>query len=160
MRAFIKITISIVILISLGFTYMSAKQDTATSTNEDVQETTINGDEIAAKTYKLVRKTLVKPYDLKTTKEPNIKMFSRCKSGNWAEVREYASTENEYSYGAMNFYKGCERTKIICKFRARLSDNSVDVLQSDSVSYIAADLWIEKATISETKGLDKELAEN
>lgn len=163
MKIFIKITVAVAILVSLGFTYMSAKEAKAQSKifkGSETNEAAIEGDNIRAKVYKLVRKTLVKPYDLKTTKEPNKNMFSRCPSGNRAGVREFASTEEEYSYGEMDFYKGCIRTKVICKFRARLSDNSVDVLQSDSVNYIAADLWIEKATVSETKGLDKELAEN
>ena len=42
--------------------------------------------------------------------------------------------------------EGCDDGKLICHFRARVSDKSVDVLQSDSVTYVAADLWISKAT--------------
>lgn len=154
MKTFIRITVAIAILVSLGFTYMSAKEAKV------LVESEINGDNIRANTYKLVRKMLEKPYNLKTTKEPNEIMFSRCPSGNRVGISEYATTENEYSYGEMGYYEGCVKNKVVCNFRARLSDNSVDILQSDSVSYIAADLWIEKAIVSETNGLDIELAEN
>ena len=59
---------------------------------------------------------------------------------------DVADTEAEYTYGQMKYYEGCDEGELICHFRARVSDKSVDVLQSDSVTYVAADLWISKAT--------------
>ncbi len=164
MRTFFKITVAIALLVSLGFTYIAAKETKVKSEvlkkSKTQKEAIVGGDNIKRETYKLVHKKLVKPYNAKTTKEPHGKMFSRCPSGNRARVKKTAAKEDGYSYGEMRYYKGCESNKMVCKFRARLSDNSVDVLLSDSINYIAADLWIDKATVSEIVGSDKESAQN
>lgn len=165
MGAFIKVTVLIAILVSLGFTYMSAKEDEVSDkpvrqviTKENEHELT--GDNISRDTYKLVREKLITPYTDKTTKEPKRKMFSRCPSGNQPRIKQMAKSKTEYSYGMVRYYEGCDSRKVVCNFRTRLSDNTVDVLQSDSVNYIAANLWIEKAIVSENSDTDREIVEN
>lgn len=151
MKALFKITLATALIVSLGFTYVSVKKS-QTVVDEPVEEiidskaVEMGDDNLRGDTYKLVRERLITPYTEKTTKEPAQKMFSRCPSGNRASIEELAKQTTEYTYGVIRYYKGCEINKVVCNFRARLSDNSVDVLQSDSVTYIAADLWINKST--------------
>lgn len=163
MKALLKISTALALIAIFGLSYqyiyatdaedniVTISEREGTSEEEDVLDEAIaedDGGDISSVTYGLVRKKLTTPYTEKTNKkEAKTKMFSRCPSGNRAWIEDMAATEAEYSYGQMSYYEGCDDGKLICHFRARLSDKSVDVLQSDSVTYVAADLWISKTTV-------------
>lgn len=164
MKALLKIGAALALIAIFGLSYqyiyatdaedniVTISEREGTSEDEDVLGEAIalgddGGGDISSVTYSLVRKKLTTPYTKKTDKnEAKTKMFSRCPSGNRAFIEDVAETEAEYSYGQMNYFEGCDEGELICHFRARVSDKSVDVLQSDSVTYVAADLWISKAT--------------
>lgn len=162
MKALLKIGTALALIAIFGLSYqyiyatdaedniVTISEREGTSEEEDVLDEAIaedDGGDISSVTYGLVRKKLTTPYTEKTNKkEAKTKMFSRCPSGFNAWVEEEPETETEYAYGKMLYHQGCDEGELICHFRARISDKSVDVLQSDSVTYVAADLWISKAT--------------
>ena len=155
MKTLLKVVFSLAIIATFGFSYQyiygSNDPRPQTISEEmnlaEVEEIETTEGEISV--YTLVREKLTVPYTKKSKRDvPKGKMFSRCPSGFRAWVEEEPETETEYSYGQMNYFEGCDEGELICHFRARLSDKTVDVLQSDSVTYIAAQLWIEQNTAS------------
>lgn len=116
-------------------------------TTEGDATTSDGAEDIETLTYNLVHEKLTTPLREKVKKGGSKKSFSRCPSGYQPYVDKVATAETEYSYGIMEFYEGCDGTTV-CNFRTRLSDQSVDILQGDSVNYITVDLWLNKATSS------------
>jgi hypothetical protein len=149
MKAPVKIIAVTLLIAQLGFVNMVL--DANGSSNAEVAimepETPSNPDEISEKTYVLIEKKLEGPYKSKSKTKVKRGMFSRCPSGYNTYITDLASCNTEYSYGEFTLWEGCAK-KSICNYRARLSDNTVDVLQSDSVNYLAADLWLNNATSS------------
>lgn len=153
MKALLKIgaALALIAIFGLSYQYIYGSDDRRPETISDdmgyaqfKEPEVVNGGESV---YTLVYEKLTEPYTQKSKRDvPKSKMFSRCPSGFNAWVEEEPETETEYAYGKMLYHQGCDEGELICHFRARISDKSVDVLQSDSVTYVAADLWISKAT--------------
>jgi len=143
-------TIIKVFAIALLFFHWSFISPSSAGKSKDTETaiTIKGGDNIRTKTDALVVEKLVNPYKSKVKDEGlERRKFSRCPSGYRYYADKLASNETEYSYGEFHNYVGC-RPQEICKYRARLSDNTVEVLQSDGVNYMAADLWLNNVTSS------------
>jgi hypothetical protein len=149
MKAPVKIIAITMLAAQLGFVTMVLDANGSSNAAEAVvaSEIASNPDEISEKTYVLIEKKLEGPYKSKVKTKVKRGFFSRCPSGYNTYISQLASCNEEYSYGEFTLWEGCEK-KEICSFRARLSDNTVDVLQSDSVNYLAANTWLNNTTSS------------
>jgi hypothetical protein len=142
MYTIVKVFAIAFLALQFSFTGSSSTSNITTAVAED------GGDDIRSKTEVLVLQKLVTPYKAKVKDEGGERRkFSRCPSGYRYYATELATSEGEYSYGEFKNYVGCNGQEI-CNYRARLSDNRVEVLQSEGGNYIAADLWLNSVTAS------------
>lgn len=149
MKTLFYAVVATMLIAAFGFGYKTSYTPNLvaeTSTNKPVTEDAVDED-IETLTYNLIHEKLTTPLRDKVKKGGSKKNFSRCPSGYQPYVGTQATTKAEYSYGVMEFYEGCDPTEV-CNFRVRLSDKSVHILQSDSVNYVAVDLWLSNATSS------------
>lgn len=108
-----------------------------------VSHFTVSSEVNYERVQQLVDKKLTKTV-IKHAKKYNkpAKMFSRCPSGIMTQVEELASSEEGYSTGEVMLYVGCGGDAI-CQYRARLSDETVEVYDEAKKDYIPASTWLE-----------------